>query len=938
MASEEDRLDQLLKQAQQQMAGNGQTKPKVAAVTSPQTKQVAQEIGNADETAAPASFDVPQEVQDEIFSESAPDSVMEESLDNTPVVENLFGEEYQPSTENFPMKIFDEIPEEIYRKTIMADEPEEESSVISDGPILNASPFSGTVPEAEASAPVISDDPNKMMSPDDIAALVASMSGVDEATAEEPVVEEASASAVDDDPNKMMSPDDIAALVASMSGGDEAPVEEPVVAETPAPVVSDDPNKMMSPDDIAALVASMSGGDEAPVEEPVVEETPAPAVDDDPNKMMSPDDIAALVASMSGGDEAPAEEATIEEPVVEEITAPVVDDDPNKMMSPDDIAALVASMSGGDEAPAEEPVDVEAPAESTTAALEEDDPYKTMSQEEINALIGMDGEAPKSTEDEPKQDNNISEEVDLNSDMDAFDDLLGGGFDLEGKMTSDSSDTDHMGLDEIEEQLRMAAAGADEPDPLDEDTDVVSILQNLGESDPDLSDLGDYLQKSDNNELLDNSILEKMEKAGMDDSDDEEEEDPKAGKKKKEKKEKKPKKEKTGSIFDIFKKKKEPKESGTASESQEKKEKKPGFFARLLQILTTEPEEETEIPEEKQTKLSGENEAILKELDAEDAASKGKKKKEKKAKPKKEKPPKPVKEKKPKKPKKEKPVEVDNSRKIPKKYIRRTFALSFSILAAILVITLYVPSLVTLRQARNAYYDADYKTAFLSMYGKDLNDSDRLIYERSRLLVMLDRKYESYENYRAMGMRKEALDALLQGVKRYGEFKDTAKELNVAPEFSEIYIKIIAALNGDFDMTEEEAVETLGFSAVDYTGKLEAAAKGEPYRLLQDEINETVLQPLLNEIETNPTQPETNETPVMPEAEPIMDTPLPDGTQDLPDLLPEEQQYLQQSSVPEDTQQDTVLLEIPVQQNNTQIGNASSNDANVSLQIESGQF
>ena len=139
-------------------------------------------------------------------------------------------------------------------------------------------------------------------------------------------------------------------------------------------------------------------------------------------------------------------------------------------------------------------------------------------------------------------------------------------------------------------------------------------------------------------------------------------------------------------------------------------------------------------------------------------------------------------------------------------------------------------------------------------------------------------------------------------------------------------------------MTEEEAVETLGFSAVDYTGKLEAAAKGEPYRLLQDEINETVLQPLLNEIETNPTQPETNETPVMPEAEPIMDTTLPDGTQDLPDLLPEEQQYLQQSSGPEDTQKDTILLEIPVQQNNTQIGNASSNDANVSLQIESGQF
>ena len=97
MASEEDRLDQLLKQAQQQMAGNGQAKPKATAVTSPQAKKVSQEIGIADETAAPASFDVPQEVQDKIFSESAPDSVMEESLDNTPVDENLFGEEYDIS-------------------------------------------------------------------------------------------------------------------------------------------------------------------------------------------------------------------------------------------------------------------------------------------------------------------------------------------------------------------------------------------------------------------------------------------------------------------------------------------------------------------------------------------------------------------------------------------------------------------------------------------------------------------------------------------------------------------------------------------------------------------------------------------------------------------------------------------------------------------------
>ena len=62
------------------------------------------------------------------------------------------------------------------------------------------------------------------------------------------------------DPNKMMSPDDIAALLANM-GGDDASVEESVpeeipVEEPPMPDLSD-PNKMMSPDDIAALIASM---------------------------------------------------------------------------------------------------------------------------------------------------------------------------------------------------------------------------------------------------------------------------------------------------------------------------------------------------------------------------------------------------------------------------------------------------------------------------------------------------------------------------------------------------------------------------------------------------------------------------------------------------------------------------------------------------------
>lgn len=80
----------------------------------------------------------------------------------------------------------------------------------------------------------------------------------------EPVVEELPPMPDLSDPNKQMSPDDIAALFANMAGGD-TPVEETVEVEEeiaateekpPMPDLSD-PNKVMSPDEIAALIANL---------------------------------------------------------------------------------------------------------------------------------------------------------------------------------------------------------------------------------------------------------------------------------------------------------------------------------------------------------------------------------------------------------------------------------------------------------------------------------------------------------------------------------------------------------------------------------------------------------------------------------------------------------------------------------------------------------
>ena len=143
-----------------------------------------------------------------------------------------------------------------------------------------------------------------------------------EPTVEEPVAEEKPPMPDLSDPNKKMSPDEIAALFANMSGDapkeevkeepkpvePEPAVEEPVAEEKPPMPDLSDPNKTMSPDEIAALFANMS--DDAPkqedkpeepepiVEEPAAEEKlPMPDLSD-PNKTLSPDEIAALFANM----------------------------------------------------------------------------------------------------------------------------------------------------------------------------------------------------------------------------------------------------------------------------------------------------------------------------------------------------------------------------------------------------------------------------------------------------------------------------------------------------------------------------------------------------------------------------------------------------------------------------------------------------------------
>ncbi|MDE6685701.1 MAG: hypothetical protein K2K17_00095, partial [Lachnospiraceae bacterium] len=267
--------------------------------------------------------------------------------------------------------------------------------------------------------------------------------------------------------------------------------------------------------------------------------------------------------------------------------------------------------------------------------------------------------------------------------------------------------------------------------------------------------------------------------------------------------------------------------------------------------------------------------------------------------------------------------ETDNTRKIPKKYIVRTFTLSLSVLAAILLLAIYIPGIQIQQSARNSYYQGDYMEAFLGMYGRERSESDQLIYESARTIVLLQRKYDSYLNNKAMHLDYQAVDALIQGVGKYEELLSEAERLGVVSQLNEVRAKMESAMMADYLLTWDEAREILKYDALDYTNKLYSLVDGTPFSFKADEINAIYGLPVSSAADS-----------VVPEG---------DGftgeiqNETMPDVLPEEESYINQldETDTESTEPEAEVEPAPVQ---TVPAEGSINGNPVDVQIESNQF
>lgn len=556
---------------------------------------------------------------------------------------------------------------------------------------------------------------------------------------------------------------------------------------------------------------------------PVVEPEPAPAPEVSNTGVLSADEIAALFASMEAENAAEeAQNAVVEELVAEvkEEPVPVAEPAPEVsdtgVLSADEIAALFASMEADKDAEPVNSVDVTdvGVLGADEIAQEESilDDGGALTREELEELglgdivdVLVDGEQEILSE-------SILDELMTTPEVVAEESVV-----AEEKTVADSEkeiieipDFDFgeevlLDLENIDEMLEATAKLAEqETDSFDADMqaeeDIMSMLSKFEEESVQ-ENMAALEESAKAAEEAVNKAMEAEEDGSAEPSEEEEGGGRKRRKAKKEKvkkekvkkekpvKEKKDRKSLKDRIVAFVFEDSSAEENADSADSTEKIPLDVGDELAYIELPKEDPIIEEVVkakkdkslrkskkakPAKKENKSKDENEEIAAELAAEDR--KKAKKKEK-----------------PQKPKKAKKVVIsdgaseestkETKRGIGTKGIIATLLVCASILGLILVGTYFLPKQLSLIAARTAFYVQDYEEAALRFMDKELNDSDRILYEKSRLLYGLEERYQQAEIYSARNMTRENLNALLQGVIACNEEEVLANQLGIDLEW-----------------------------------------------------------------------------------------------------------------------------------------------------------
>lgn len=189
-----------------------------------------------------------------------------------------------------------------------------------------------------------------------------------------------------------------------------------------------------------------------------------------------------------------------------------------------------------------------------------------------------------------------------------------------------------------------------------------------------------------------------------------------------------------------------------------------------------------------------------------------KSKREKAAKPKKEKKAKPKKEKKPKAP-------VDPKDILKIKPLSVVMLLMF--VAGFVIMVQLFSGLFdysnNISRAKEFMQNGNYTSAYDIVHGMSLSKADSNIQNQLDVIMLVERQYESYENYRKLGMNVDALNALIKGLVQYNTYKEQGESLGVIEPMNQYRQAILEKLLSDYKIDEKLANDLVTLFGSDFT-------------------------------------------------------------------------------------------------------------------------
>ena len=301
--------------------------------------------------------------------------------------------------------------------------------------------------------------------------------------------------------------------------------------------------------------------------------------------------------------------------------------------------------------------------------------------------------------------------------------------------------------------------------------------------------------------------------------------------------------------------------------NKENNKEKKGFFTKLLDFFTEEEEEDEEQGNEN-LNLSDENKGIIKDLDKESSRKKKNKKAKKAATEKTEKKKPEKKPKKQPKPKKEKPVReipLVTDKKLSFKKVLPVVLVGVSVGVLLFVFINAAADYADKREARAAYYEGDYQTCYLNLFGKELDETESVMYGKSESILYIRLWIREFEMFAGEGDMVKALDSLIQTVDRYPQLYEYANQWNAGAEVAAGYATILNYLSANFELTESQVQQIADEKKdIDYTRIVTAIANGASF----EEWNASKMPPDAGMDETPVEEiPESEMEDVLPEEE-----------------------------------------------------------------------